>query len=124
MKKTWYILLLAFTILNCTSNKNNADLSDFIPNNSSIILNINNLESFKSNANNNHFLEELSSTNAYRNIEDKLQNLKYLKTSEPLLVCLTHDEKDSLHYTVITKLTKSIFETDSLQDILVETLNF
>jgi len=122
MKKIWCILITAFLLISCSGNKNNSDPTEFIPKNSSIILSINNLESLKSDLNNNHLLQELSKTGTYKNIATTLQNLEHLKTTHRLLVCFTEDQDDSLHYTIITKFTKNLFKVDSLPNISVETL--
>lgn len=122
MKNIWCVCVFTLVLLGCNNTNKNAVASDFIPQNSSIVLSINNLESLKSNLNNNHLLQELSKSEGYQKIDEKLQNLKLIKTDSPLLVCFSHDDQDSLQYTLITKLTDGIFLTDSISNIAVETL--
>ena len=122
MKKFWCILIATLLLISCSGNKKSADPTEYIPKNSSVILSINNLESLKSDLNNNHLIQELSKADTYKNIAKTIQNLEHLKTTHRLLVCFTEDQDDSLHYTIITKLTKDLFNVDSLPNLSVETL--
>lgn len=124
MKKYWSLLLLALLAFNCNTDNQHVNPTDYIPENTAFIIKINHLETFKSNLNNSHFLEELVKSKTYNKLNSKLKNLNYLKTSSSLLVCFNYDKNDSLHYTVITKQTPDLFQVDSLQNISVDSYLF
>ncbi|MBU2939429.1 ribonuclease HII [Lacinutrix sp. C3R15] len=121
MKKIWSIFLLTTLFISCNTTNKHINTTDYIPENASVILQVNNLESLKSNLENNDFLEGLSNSASYTSLSKKLKNLTYLNTTNPLFVCFNYDKKDSLQYTVITKQTPDLFAVDSLQNIKIET---
>ena len=120
MKKYWRILLLVLLAFNCNTGNQHVNPTDYIPENASVIIQVNSLETLKSNLTNSYFLEELSQSKTYSALSSTLKNLNYLKTSNSLLVCFNYDKNDSLHYTVITKQTPDIFQVDSLENISVD----
>ncbi len=124
MKKTWNLFLISLLLISCTKTDKHINTKDYIPENASVIIQVNNLESLKSNLNNSDFLEGLQKNKFYTNLSSKLENLKYLNTTNPLFVCFSYDKKDSLQYTVITKQTPDLFAVDSLQNITVEAYLF
>ncbi len=117
--------LLLILLFNCSNTKTNrSKLIDFVPSNTSIILKTSNFESLKSSINNSGFLQKISKTHAYKNIENTLENLSYLKPVNDVLICFTRDSKDSLQYSIITKYHQQLFETDSLPNYIEETLSY
>ncbi|GAA3649244.1 ribonuclease HII [Flavivirga jejuensis] len=110
-------------VFNCTNTKKNrSKLIDFTPKNASIIIKTPNLESLKNSINNNDFLQKISKTDSYKNLENTLGNLTYLKPTSDILICLSKDLKDSLQYSIITKFNSQLFKTDSLPNYIEETL--
>ena len=64
--------LLFLFIFSCSKQDiNHSTLFYFIPENTSIILKTSNIESLKSSIDNNDFLESLSETNTYKNLNKK-----------------------------------------------------
>lgn len=120
MKKIWSIFLLTTLLISCTTTNKHINTTDYIPENASVIIQVNNLESLKSNLDNNDILENLGNSAFYTKLKKQLANLKHLNTSNPLLVCFNYDKKDSLQYTVITKQTPGLFAIDSLKNIKIE----
>ena len=120
MKKYWSILLLVLLAFNCNTDNQHINPTDYIPENASVIIQVNNLETLKNNLTNSYFLGELAESKTYGVLASKLKNLNYLKTSNPLLVCFNYDKNDSLHYTVITKQTPDLFQVDSLKNVSVD----
>ena len=106
--------LLLFTF-SCTNNKTNrTELIHYIPKDASVVLKSSNIESLKSDIQNNDFIQKLSKTNSYKNLENKLEALNLLKPNDDLLICFSKDDNDSLQYSIITKYNKALFEIDSL----------
>ncbi|WP_055444592.1 hypothetical protein [Lacinutrix himadriensis] len=120
MKKIWNLFLISLLLISCNTKNTHINTTDYIPEDASVIIKVNNLESLKSNLDNNDLLRSLSKSKTYTSLSQKLENLKYLNTTNPLLVCFNYDEKDSLQYTIITKQTPDLFAVDSLQNISVE----
>ncbi|MFD2824433.1 ribonuclease HII [Lacinutrix iliipiscaria] len=124
MKNFWSILFLSIVLFSCNTDNKHINPTDYIPENTSILIQVNNLESLKSNLNNNDLLEDIAKGETYNEISKKLTNLKHLKTSNALLICLNYDEEDRLQYSVITKQTPDLFAVDSLPNITVESYMF
>ena len=118
----FFLLIL---VLNCSNTiTNRSELIDFAPKNTSVILKTSNLESLKSSINNSDFLQKISKTDSYKNLENTLANLSYLKPASDILICLSKDLKDSLQYSIITKHNQQLFKTDSLPNYIEETLSY
>ncbi|GAA4279591.1 ribonuclease HII [Gaetbulibacter aestuarii] len=122
MKFIYALLLIGF-VVSCTSpNKTKTQLIDYIPENSFLVVESPNAAQFRSGLRNNDFIQNLSQVEAYKTLEKKLNFLTLLHADSPLLVCLSGKNKDSLAYTVITKLKGSGFKTDSLPNYSEESL--
>src|SRR5210317_1695428 len=118
MKKIFFALSLLL-IISCNKSKTSTSkLSDFIPTNAAVIIKINDLETFKNDFSNNEILSGLSESEPYASISEQLINFKQLKTTNHLLFCLTRNQ-DSLNFTLITKLTDSLFGGQSLDSVSV-----
>jgi len=117
--------LLFLFIFSCTKqNTNHSELFYFIPENTSIILKTSNIESLKSSIDNNDFLESLSQSNTYKDLNERLKNLSLLKPKGPILICFSKDNNDNLHYSAITKNYKNIFIRESLKNYQEETFTY
>ena len=112
MKKLIFILSLVALLSNCdNSKKNTAKLSHLIPENSFLILNINDLETFKSDIKNNDFINKFPSSVLKIELSKQLENLK---TNNPVLLCF-ETNYSIINYSIITKYHDSLFnvsETD------------
>ena len=117
--------LIFIFILACSNEKtNHKKLIHFAPKNTTILIKTSNLESFESSILNNDFLQSLSKTNTYKNLNDQLEGLSLLKPTAPVIICLSKDSHDSLQYSVITKYSKDLFVRDSLHNYKEETLKY
>ncbi|MBU3822662.1 ribonuclease HII [Flavobacteriaceae bacterium XHP0103] len=115
-----FLLFLTYSCNNTNTTRNK--LIHYTPENASIIVKANNIESLKSTLNNNNFFKTLESTQTYKALNEKLESLSLFKPEGVMLVCFSKDQTDSLQFTVITKYTKDLFVTDSLKDYTEETL--
>ena len=122
MKGIFYFISILLLVTSCSKDNKLSSPSDYIPENSSIILKIKNLESLKSNINNNAFLQELNESSSYKSISTKMEVLNNLNSTNELLLCFTKDENDSLQYAFITKYYEDIFNIDSIPNHSVETI--
>jgi len=118
MKNIWYSIILSVLLIGCSTNNKNASIYDFIPNDASVILYTNTIESLKSNLNNNDFIQTIAPSSAYKTVTTTLSDLRYLNTSNPTLISLLRDKNDSLHFLFSTKLTPTVFQTDSFPNVV------
>lgn len=116
MKKLLFVLIVFFTIYSCSNGRNgDTELMDLIPDNSSVVLKIKELESFKSDLKNNDLFEAVSSTKRSKDLLKQLEFLDHLRTDSQILVCFENID-DKIEYTIITKYYDSlitILESDS-----------
>ncbi len=116
--------LFLLVCFGCTNSyKNNAELIDFVPKSTSVIIKTTNTESLNSGIENNDFLQRISKTKTYKGLKGKLKPLRYLKPNGEILICFSYDKNDSLQYTAITKFSKKLLDTDSLPNYTAEVLN-
>ncbi|MEW4924425.1 ribonuclease HII [Algibacter sp. 2305UL17-15] len=117
------LLLILFFSCSKAKDKRN-QLIDFVPKSSQIIVKTTHLESLKNNLENNAFLNTLSKTSNYKDLERRLRPLSNFNADGEALICLSKSQNDSLQYTFITKYSKTLFQTDSLQNYIEETLKY
>ncbi|MGB6267816.1 MAG: hypothetical protein WBF67_02295, partial [Olleya sp.] len=115
MKHFWYSLIFVLLLFSCQSSSKKNNIDDFIFSDSDFVLSINNLENFKSNTSNNHFIGQLAKTNSYKNITKKLGFLNQLKGDDRLYINFFKDKKDSIQFSFATRFNDSIFTLDSLK---------
>jgi len=117
--------LLFLVIFSCSNeNTNHTSLFHFIPKSTSVVLKTSNIESLKSSIENNDFIESISKTTAYKNLNKQLNGLSLLKPKDQVVICFSKDDLDSLQYSFITKYSKDLFNRDSLKNYNEETLKF
>mgnify|MGYP002700218280 CR=1 FL=1 len=121
MKYLCYSFLLLITLASCSTKNNKASIYNFYTDNASVLINVSNLESLKSNINNNDFLQTVSSTSNYKNVQNKLAALDYLNTTNPIFISFAKNKKDSLQFTLATKHIPQLFNIDSLPNHKSET---
>ena len=118
MKKFLFVFSFLL-IISCNNSKRNGNkLSNFVPQNASLVFKINDLETFKADLKNNDLHARLSASNTYNSLEDQLGHLDHFKTKNDLLLCLQKVE-DSTYFTLITKMTDSLFDQQLLDSTKV-----
>ncbi|WP_290697770.1 ribonuclease HII [Lacinutrix sp.] len=123
MKRIYPILILLMLLVSCKNSSNKkASIYDFIPDEASIIITINDTENLETNINNNAFINSVSNASAYKNIARKLNHLKYINTENPVIISFLKDKNDSLQFTITTKQISNLFSVDSLPNHKIETL--
>ena len=110
MKKISLLLLIVISFLSCKNSKDKAtSLEQFIPESSHVILKINNLETFKSDINNNHLISALSKKHPYEKLKKTLNDISGLPIDSSVFVCF-EKESDSIVFTIISKQADSLSE--------------
>ena len=75
MRLFCFSLLLIFTFGCSKSKTNHSNLLDFVPKNTTLIIKTSNLESLNNSISNSDFLQRISNTTTYKNLENKLKQL-------------------------------------------------
>ncbi|WP_347924406.1 ribonuclease HII [Pontimicrobium sp. SW4] len=116
MKKFFVSLIILSIYFSCNNSKGNkTNITQLIPDSTSVVLKINTLETFKSDLKNSAFLKEISSTEFHKILNSSLEVLENFNTNNELLVCF-NNSGDSLYYTFITKYHDSLLQKgDSLK---------
>ena len=123
MKNLSFTIVFFILLVSCNTNSNkNASEYDFIPEEASIIVIINDTESLETNLKNNGFINGLSKSSMYKNASKKLNHLALINTEHLIIISFLNDKNDSLQFTITTKQVPNIFETDSLSNHKIETL--
>ena len=97
-------------------------LSDFIPRNPSVVFSINDFEALKSDLKNNSFLSNLKNAQAYSYLKNK-EIFKYLHPNSKSVLCIS-EGNDEPAFTFMTKLSKDLFNLDSIADHTIENSSF
>ncbi|OUR92710.1 ribonuclease HII [Flavobacteriales bacterium 34_180_T64] len=122
MKHLLFILVCLTILISCENDsKLTTNPFHLIPENSSVVLIANNIESIQNSFKSNGVLQELAKYSQIENLNYQLKNLKYINADSEILVCLTKDKNDSIEFSLITKHSKSVFNLDSIPNHTIET---
>ncbi|WP_250432942.1 ribonuclease HII [Hanstruepera flava] len=124
MKKVCFYAILIALFFGCDSSTKKTKITDYLNDDASAIIKVQNVGSLNSNINNNPFLQQLESSSSYQNLSKKLDLIQYLQTEDDIYISLFKDKQDSLQFTVITKLKVNLFNIDSLPNHSIETINY
>jgi len=117
MKPFLFTFFTCFLLVNCSNSKRNTTtITQLIPEASSVVLNINDFETFKSDIKNNAFIEKLSNTGLHKNLNSTLDRLSLLNTKNKVIICF-NGEENATNFTIITKYSDSLFGGHSLDSI-------
>ncbi|WP_029037976.1 hypothetical protein [Salinimicrobium xinjiangense] len=122
MRKILPVLLIALFSA-CTEHKQGSgELTDYLPQDSAVILHLQNPDLFFSNLQNNEFLKINEDRPLYLEIQNKTSVLKYFPHKKEALLALTTDQVDnSIDFTFIGRGNITTIPIDSLQNVQVET---
>ncbi|MBR9846933.1 MAG: hypothetical protein GYB35_12885, partial [Algicola sp.] len=122
MKNIWLLIVLCIFTFSCRSDKNTAsDLLSYIPENSSVIIKTNSLESLKSAVKTNSLIQELLNYSEIQNFNHNIKPMAFLKPESECYIALSKDNNDSLEISFITNYKTSVFELDSIPNLISET---
>lgn len=122
MKNIWLLIIFCVLTYGCQSDKKTAsDIFNHIPENASVIIKTNSLESLKSAFSTNTLLQELLSYSQVQDFNNKLEPISFLKPDNECFITLSKDKNDSLEISFITNFKTSVFELDSIPNLISET---
>lgn len=121
MKNIWLLIVLCAFSFGCQSDKKaGTDLLSFVPENASVIIKTSSLERLESALNRNSLITELFDYSQIENFKKKLKPISFLKPESECIVTISKDGTDSLEFSFITKYKPSVFELDSIPNIIEE----
>lgn len=122
MRKILLVLLLALTTACADDKPQPGDLKDYLPQDSAVILQLQNPDLFFSNLQNNEFLKINREHPLYREIQEKVSILDYFPHKKEALLALTAGkEENSVDFTFISRGTIAPRAIDSLRNVQIET---
>ena len=110
MKFKILIALYVLFIFGCANDeKTSTPLLNYIPESTSIIIKINDLESFKKGLQENGFLSEIRTSNTYTSVLKKVEYLDYLKPSSESILAFSELGKENFEFIFVTDESPDIF---------------
>lgn len=119
------VIVIAALCVCCSNDvEQKSELIDFIPENTSQVLKINDLEILRKDLKQNEALSQFKSAQLYQLISGDYGLLHLVKSKGPGLLCLNRQGDSLLDYTYITGYHSGIFQIDSLKDRTSESLKY
>lgn len=119
MRFLLYCLILIVSFSCSLSEQKDLQLIDYTPKNSQILIKTSDLEFLKNGLKTNGFLKYF-----IKNQSLGIPPLEFLNPKGNVFISASYSENDSLHHTLVTKFTPSVFITDSLQNYSEELLKY
>ena len=124
-KNLWKLISLSIILAlwSCIEQpKKTGTLMDYAPQNASVVLKISNWNTLQDDIENNSLLLEFNKTSPYLFISKEAPFLKHLRPSSKSLLCINEVNDSISAYTFISRLNKELFQTDSIKNKVIETL--
>ncbi|WP_298509964.1 hypothetical protein [uncultured Kordia sp.] len=119
------ILLLTILSIGCTTETpKEYSLLVYVPQNAAAIIQIQNLESFRSELKNNQLLKSFRKPSFKKDFNAFMEYLQYIKPNSKSLVCFNELGKDNFEYTFITKIHPDLIVFDSLAKPSTEKIDY
>jgi len=117
-------LFIAFFIYSCNFiDKKPSSLDDFIPQDASIIIRIDNPNKFKSDILNNSLALNIFNNEHNYNFKKQRKIIENLSENNPILICLSGD-KENNSFTILTRQNKTDLEisTDNIYKKIIDSI--
>ena len=122
------LLLLALSLVlnfSCKKEDNTpSDLIAMVPERASAVVRINNFEGFKSELRNNELLKTLGQSSTFKEGEDLVSSLQYIRPKGELLLYFSEIGKDNFEYTLVTENHGDLFTIDSTLSRSLERIEY
>lgn len=122
MKKLLLVIFIALSVSCADDEAPSEILTDYLPKDSAVILQMKNPDLFFSNLQNNEFLKLNATHKRIQEISSKVAVLNYFPHSNEALLALTIGERDSVTFTFISRGHIEPIALDSIRNVQVETL--
>lgn len=121
MKNVIYCFLLILLLSACDTFKENAEMADFIPANTSVIIKTASIDNLINTSNGNTIISKISTAKGYKTIGKSLQQLSQINTAAPMLLCFSNNN-NTVQQTIITTYKAVNFLTDSITKLKTKTI--
>ena len=120
------VLVLAIVLFaRCSPKKeNNSSLLQFVPQNVSAVVKINDLKTFTTELEDNDLIKKLNQLDLAKKISKTLAPLNYVQSSQEALISFTMDSLQSLDFTYVSLDTIPYIKLADVTDKLIETLQY
>jgi hypothetical protein len=116
-------ILISVLVFSCDpSPKKARDISDFIPENATLIFKIEDLNTLSSDIKNSSLISKFKNEKPYGFFSEN-DFLKFLHPTSKSIICISKNKTNS-EITFLTKLTDGLFVTDSITNSSVETISY
>ncbi|VAW10844.1 FIG00649225: hypothetical protein [hydrothermal vent metagenome] len=117
-----YVLILA---LGCkTDSATVTPLLNFIPENASMVIKINDLTAFKNSLRANDFFKETSATKINRSVLKKVKYLDYLASGSKSVLVFTEANESVFEFVLITTETPEPFQLKDIKNVVIDRIDF
>ncbi|MEM6718378.1 MAG: ribonuclease HII [Bacteroidota bacterium] len=124
MKRILVLLLIILSIGCTTETPKEYSLLAFAPQDAAAVIQIQNLESFRSELKNNQLLKSFRKPAFKKDFNAFVDYLQYLKPKSKSLLCFNELGKNSFEYTFITKIHPDLITLDSLAKVTTEKISY
>ncbi|WP_189606338.1 hypothetical protein [Salinimicrobium marinum] len=117
-----FLLLLSLAVLSCTEDKTGmGNITDYIPENTAVLIQLNNPDQFTNDLRNNAFLKANNSFPPLKNLNQRLSAFNYFSHKKPALLAFSSENENHISYTYISEGIPEIKNLDSIPNRKVET---
>lgn len=121
MKILWWFLFCFIFLLSCQDDAvQSGNLLYKIPESSSVIFKVNNLESLKTSLKNNQLLQNMVGFKSMDQLNRVLKPLKFILTNHTIYIGLEADVANNLNISIVTNLENNTLQLDSIPNLVVE----
>ena len=119
--RNFLLALIALLLLGCQKDRSGAgEMTEFIPDNSAVVLRLQNPDIFFSNLRNNEFIKQNKNFQAFKELEGQLELLNSIPHKQPAFLAFSAN-KDSLLFSFIT--SQKLIPADSLAENKAEIIH-
>lgn len=117
-----FALSLLF-LLGCeVEKKSSSSLLDYIPENSAVIIKINDLDKFKNVLEENDFLEQFEKSGISESITDKTKDLKYISCNSESVIAFSELGKDQFEFVFVAQNFPKLINVESESNKIIESI--
>lgn len=125
MKLKFAIIFFLFLLVGCAKKESTTPTPlHYVPQNSAVIVKINDKLAFSNDLENNHLLKSLSQTKAYAAIVDKIDMLRYLSTNSESILAFVPIENNNFEILFIAENLDDLVQVEDLPDRKVEQISY
>lgn len=119
------LAILVLLLIGCTEQSSKTSpILHYVPQNSAIIIKINDKPSFSSELENSDLLKTLSTTAAYNSVLEKLKSLKYIQPNGESILAFVELGKANFELLLITRNSDDLFQIGEGSDKVVENISY